>query len=101
MTAQPQDHLKSVKDTPKTITIETSAGPIELPHPVHMPAGIIRKVRKLDDQVEQFYFLVEQMLGEDSAEIAILDNLPMWEMGEVFQKWSEGAQLGESSRSSS
>lgn len=100
MTAQPQDHLKSAKDLPKTVEIDTSAGPLALPHPAHMPAGIIRKVRKIDDQVEQFYFLVEAMLGEDSAEIEILDKLPMWEMGDVFKQWSEGAQLGESSSSS-
>lgn len=101
MTAQPQDHLESLKNAPKTLDVETSNGVITLPHPAHVPGGIIRKARKQPDEIEQFFFIVESLLGEDSEALDALDKLPMWEQQIVFQQWGQGASMGESSRSES
>lgn len=99
MTAQPQDHKKSPADFPKTVTLSTPHGDITLPHFAHIPGGALRKARKQDDQLDQFYTLLETALGEDSDELAFIDSLTITEQGELFQQWTQGAQVGESSGS--
>lgn len=87
----PQDHLP--KQAP--ITLSTSKGDITLPHPSQIPAGVIRKANKLDDDLEKFFAIVEGLLGEDSPELDTLDQLTMEELATVFNEWGQGASLGE------
>lgn len=88
---EPQDHLP--KQAP--ITLATSKGEVTLPHPTQIPAGIIRRANKLNDDLDKFFAIVEGILGEDSDEIALLDQLTMEELSEVFAQWGQGASLGE------
>ena len=88
---EPQDHLP--KQGP--VTLETSRGPITLPHPTQIPAGVIRRANKLGDDLDKFFAIVEGILGEDSDEIARLDELTMEELSQVFAQWGQGASLGE------
>ena len=66
-----------------------------------IPSGILRKTRKIVDEADQAFTLLELLLGEDSPELAALDAMP----AELFQKtlieWQKGASLGESSGSES
>ena len=88
---EPQDHLS--KQEP--VTLETSKGSVTLPHPSQIPAGVIRKANKLDDDVEKFFAIVEGILGENSDELNVLDQLTMEELADVFVRWGQGASLGE------
>lgn len=71
-----------------------------LPRAAQIPSGLIRKVRKLE-QMDGTFTILETMLGEDSAEIAALDSLPIIELNKVLNDWMQGASLGESSSSES
>jgi hypothetical protein len=93
---EPQDHKEPIKGS----TFTTTAGVLNLPHPSRIPSGVIRRTRKLEDQVDQFFSILEGLFGEDSDELLILDKLPMDELGDIFNEWMQDAQPGESSGSS-
>lgn len=93
MTATPQDHLPEI---PTTVTIETSKGPIALPHPAKIPFGTLRKASQLSD-AEQLFYMFNELASADVLEI--LDALDMVEIMTIHQRWSQGAALGESSSS--
>jgi len=86
-------------DFPNT-TITTDMGEIVLPHPAKLPSGVIRKARRTEDPVEQFFVIIEGLFPEGSDELAIVDSIPVDELTEHFAEWLQGAQLGESSGSS-
>lgn len=94
--AQPQDFKKSVGDFPDTVTLPTSKGDLTLPHFAKIPGGALRKARKHEDKLDQFYTLLEIALGDPSPELDFVDSLSLVEQGEVFQKWTQGAPVGES-----
>ena len=94
--AQPQDFKKPVTDFPDTVAISTSKGELVLPHFAKIPGGALRKARKHEDQLDQFYTLIEIALGDPSPELDFVDSLNLVEQGEVFQKWTQGAPVGES-----
>lgn len=93
---EPQDH----KSAAGPVTFNTSAGELTLPHPTAIPSGVIRRTRKMEDPVDQFFGLLEGVFGEDSVEIVLCDKLTMEELGNLFTDWMQGASLGESSGSS-
>lgn len=97
--AQPQDHKKALGDFPDTVTIPTSKGDLVLPHFAKIPGGALRKARKHEEKMDQFYTLIEIALGDPSPELDFVDALSIVEQGEVFTKWTQGAPLGESSDS--
>ena len=95
-TKKPQDHLEPIKGS----VFSTSAGVLNLPHPSRIPSGVIRRTRKLEDPVDQFFSILEGLFGEDSDELIICDKLSMDELGDIFNEWMQEAQPGESSGSS-
>lgn len=99
MTTQPQDFKKAAPTFPKTVTLETPNGDITLPHFAHIPGGALRKARKQEDKLDQFYTLLEVTLGDPSPELDFVDSLSIIEQGELFQQWTQGADLGESNGS--
>lgn len=98
---KPQDRLAAVADFPDTVTVNTSRGPLVLPHFSKIPGGALRKARKAQDQLDQFYLLLEIALGDPSPELDFVDSLTIAEQGEVFTQWTQGAPVGESSSSES
>jgi hypothetical protein len=76
------------------VTVSTSAGDVELPELSSIRAGVLRKARRATDEMDQFFTIVEDVLGEDSLALNILDQLPLSELAEVFQQWT-GATPGE------
>lgn len=99
MTKTPQDRLQALKDQPATVTFTTSHGELTLPHFSKIPGGAIRKGRKAQDQLDQFFIIVEETCGDPSDELALLDRLPLLELGELFLEWTQGAAVGESQSS--
>lgn len=85
---------------PNKTVISTPQGDIVLPHPSKLPAGAIRRARKAEDPVEQFFAIIEGLFPEGSRELSIVDSVPVDELAELFADWLQGAALGESSGSS-
>ena len=84
----------------KPTIITTDMGELVLPHPSKLPSGVIRRARKTEDPVDQFFAIIEGLFPEGSAELAIVDAIPVDELPEIFADWLQGAALGESSGSS-
>lgn len=99
MTKTPQDHLQALKDQPETVDFQTSKGKLTLPHFSRIPGGAIRKARKAEDQMDQFFIIIEETCGDPSDELAFLDRLSLAELGSLFMEWTQGAAVGESSSS--
>lgn len=71
-----------------------------LPHLKDVKAGVIRKARKATDDVDRFFIIIEEVCGEDSPELAAIDDMDGTELRETLGDWAKGATLGESSGSS-
>lgn len=97
MSTVPQDHESS------TFVYEFKSGKrVELPaFQSLMTFGRARRLRKLDE-AEQTFALVEEVCGEDSPEIATLDEMDLEETAAFFSAWQShsGVSVGESSGSS-
>jgi hypothetical protein len=76
------------------INVNTSAGDVELPELTSIRAGVLRKARRSTDEMDQFFTILEEVLGEDSLALHVLDQLPLSELAEVFQQWT-GVTPGE------
>jgi hypothetical protein len=77
-----------------TVRVETSAGIVELPQLSTIRAGVLRKARKATDEMDQFFTILESVLGEESLELYTLDQLPLEELAQVFEQWT-GTTPGE------
>ncbi len=83
----------------KTFTFEHEGKSYSIPSFKHLPIGAIRKVRKLEDQADQVFTLLETVLGVDSPTLAAVDTMDTEEFQLFFTEWTGGAPLGESSDS--
>jgi len=72
---------------------------IKLPSFDQIPFGVIRKLRKADNDGEAFFGLIEQVA--DEATLDVLDSLPLAATGDIFSAWqaAAGVTAGESSAS--
>ena len=94
-TKTPQDHLPAQGP----LTFRTSQGELTLPHPSKLPSGVIRKARKVEEPVEQFFTIIASLFSDGSLELALCDKLELEELAGIFNEWLQGASLGESSGS--
>lgn len=67
----------------------------EVPALSAIPTGVIRKTRKLTDDTDKSFTILEMMLGEDSKELKALDQMSPAEFGEWLNGWTQGTPLGE------
>lgn len=65
----------------------------------NIPTGVIRKSRKADNDTDAAFIILELTLGEDSKELAAIDEMTISQAGEVIGAWTKGVSLGESSGS--
>lgn len=84
-----------------TTSFEHNGKTYELPDIASIKPGVLRKARKGADNVDKTFLLLELTLGEDSPVLEALDDLDPTKFNEVIEAWTSGAQLGESSGSSS
>lgn len=72
---------------------------IVLPKFSSAKSGLLRKLRK-ESEVEVIYSLLESLADEKN--LALTDDLPIPELGEMYKAWQEdaGVTAGESSASS-
>ena len=66
-----------------------------LPSMAMIKAGVIRRIRNIDDEAEAFFALLEGVASAES--LAALDDMPMMRLNEVIQGWQDhaGVRLGE------
>lgn len=64
-----------------------------------LKAGVLRKARKGNDQVDTAFLILELSLGEDSKELAAIDDMSVEELNDFISGWTGGAGMGESSGS--
>lgn len=71
---------------------------ITLPSMTWLKPGLIRKIRKLNG-TDRLYTLLEEILGEDSPEMKIVDDMDPDAFADMCKAWndhSQGVGLGES-----
>lgn len=69
-----------------------------------VPMGVIRKTRKITDDLDKAFTILELVIGEDAPELAVIDSMSPDEFGQWMQGWSgqagpEAVSLGESASS--
>lgn len=72
-----------------------------IPQLKDVKTGVIRKARHAEDDADRFFTIIELTLGEDSPELAAIDDMNAEELQETLTAWAKGVPLGESSSSSS
>lgn len=70
---------------------------ITLPEASAVPAGVWRRIRRMDE-MDAMFTLLESVTDADG--LAVLDTLTIEQLGTVFKEWHGGVGLGESSGSS-
>jgi hypothetical protein len=66
-----------------------------------LPMGVIRKARKGKDEADVAFLILENVMGEDSPELAAVDNMKAPEFQAWLEGWTQGASVGESASSES
>jgi len=72
-----------------------------IPNLRDIPIGVIRKARKLDNEMDVTFSILETVLGDGSPELDALDGMTADDFQKFMEGWQQGAPLGESSSSSS
>lgn len=83
----------------KTFTYESNGNKFTIPSFSSLPTRALRKSRKATDEMDKAFTILEEAIGADSKEIAIIDEMTVEEFGEFVQAWTGGAPVGESSDS--
>tara|TARA_R110000868_G_scaffold172824_2_gene408824 strand:- start:2758 stop:3024 length:267 start_codon:yes stop_codon:yes gene_type:complete len=71
----------------------------EVPSLKAIPTGVIRKTRKITDDTDKSFTILELVLGEDSPELAVIDSMTPQDFTDWLTGWTGGAPLGEASDS--
>lgn len=66
-----------------------------IPSVKSIPAGVIRKSRKIEDEEDRTWTILESVIGDDKKTMDALDNLTVEEFSKVIESWTGGASLGE------
>lgn len=98
MTTEPQDHKKPVS---KTFSFEHNGETFTIPSISTIKPGVFRKLRKIkNDELDLIFTLLEQVIGDDTPEMAALDDMDADQFKAVINDgWLQGATAGESSDS--
>ena len=57
-----------------------------------IPSGVFRKTRNLDEMEQMFALLEAGAVSDDDLEG--IDALPVFDLADVFQKWSDASEEG-------
>lgn len=88
------------KSKANTFTYTFDGKTITLPKFGNFPFGVIRKIRKLEDE-EQFYSLLELVTKDDPDTLDVIDSMYADDVADLVTAWQEdsGVSLGESEES--
>lgn len=87
--------------TKQTFTFTYEGKEYTIPSIKSVPNGVIRQTRKIEDELDKTYTIIELLLGEDSEELAVLDKMTLSEFIDFSNAWTQGASVGESTGSES
>lgn len=82
--------------TAKAYKFEYKGKSLTFPSFADLPMGVLRKARKADSDLDKAFIIIEELIGEDSAEMAAVDKMTGNEFKEFVEGWTQGAPLGES-----
>lgn len=83
----------------KTYTFEHKGKKFSIPSMSALPMGVLRKSRKAADEMDRAFMILEELMGENSAELKAVDSMDPEEFNTFLTGWTQGAPLGESSSS--
>jgi len=87
MPKKPQDHKSGLFEW------STDAGTITLPAITKIKAGTLRKIRNVPD-LDAVFILLEDVC--DAEQLALVDNLDVGELNDMFAAWQESGDLPQS-----
>ncbi len=85
--------------TNKTFTFTHKGKEYTIPSINALSSGIIRKTRKIEDELDKTYTIIELMLGENAEALEALDEMDISEFSKFAEEWTQGVSVGESSGS--
>lgn len=83
----------------KTFTFTHAGEDFTIPSFSALPMGALRKTRKLKDETDKVFTIIESAVGVDSPALDALDSMSGEEFEAFLSAWTQGAPLGESSGS--
>jgi hypothetical protein len=81
--------------TAKTFEFEHKGKTYSIPAFGALPMGAVRKARKAKDEADQAFTIIEVVMGEDSPELAALDEMNATEFQAFLEGWTQGAPVPE------
>ena len=99
LTANQPLEERTKKMTAKNYEFEHKGKKIIIPSFDSLPMGVLRKSRKADSDMDKAFIIIEELIGEDSEEIKMLDTMTPKEFQVFLEGWTQGAPVGESSGS--
>lgn len=82
--------------TAKVYKFDYKGKTLTFPSFTDLPMGVLRKARKAESDLDKSFIIIEELIGEDSPEMAALDKMTGPEFKEFVEGWTQGAPLGES-----
>lgn len=79
----------------KTFTFKHNGKDYSIPAFSALPIGVVRKSRKGKDDADIAFMILENVMGEDSKELAAVDSMTQEEFGQFLEAWTQGAGVGE------
>lgn len=79
----------------KTFTFHHNGEDFTIPAFTALPIGVVRKSRKGKDDADTAFMILENVMGEDSKELAAVDSMSQDEFGKFLEAWTQGAGVGE------
>lgn len=85
----------------KTYKFEHNGTTHEIPSLAALPMGALRKARKIEDETDKLFTMLEVVMPEGSPALAALDSMDTEAFQTFLAGWTQGAPMGESSSSES
>lgn len=80
---------------PKTYTFTHAGKDFTIPAFTALPIGVIRKARRGKDEADTAFLILENVMGEESKELAAVDAMDQTEFQAFLEGWTQGAGVGE------
>lgn len=81
--------------TATTFTFTHNGKDYSIPAFTSLPMGVVRKARKGKDDADITFLILENVMPEDSAELAAIDAMTQDEFAKFITEWTQGAGVGE------
>ena len=87
--------------TAKIYTFEHNGKTYEIPSLAALPMGALRKARKIQDETDKLFTMLEVVMPEGSPALDAIDAMDTEAFQTFLTGWTQGAPMGESSSSES